>query len=125
MTPPEAIAHDKLLQAFGDRPFRRAEALAVVGEDLLTALAAGGMIDLLEGRLKYAREFLELETELRAEAESDAKVAWLERLPLLRHGREMLELCGENSCASELRRGAAAISGAPWPDAAGVKIKRV
>lgn len=105
MTLTEAIAHDKLLQTFGDRPFRRAEALAVVGEDLLTALVAGGMIDLLEGRLKYAREFLELEKELQAEAEaeneskrgalaSDAKAAWLERFPLLRHGREMLELCG-------------------------------
>jgi len=95
MTPPEAIAHDKLLQTFGDRPFRRSEALAVVGEDLLTALVAGGMIDLLEGRLKYARELLELETELQAENENESKrAAWLERLPLLRHGREMLELCG-------------------------------
>jgi len=105
MTPAEAIAHDKLLQAFGDRPFRRAEALAVVGgEEQLSALIAANMIDLLEGRLKYAREFLELEAELQAEAQKEnednhgviapgAKAARIYRFPLLRHNREILELC--------------------------------
>jgi len=102
MTPPEAIAHDKLLQAFGDRPFRREEALAVVKEEHLSALVTAGMID-LQFRLKYAREFLELEAELLAQSEKEeqegspalasAKAARL-HFPLLRHGRETLQLCG-------------------------------
>lgn len=105
MTPTEAIAHDKLLQAFGDRPFRREEALGVVGAEHLSALITAGMIDPLEFRLKYAREFLELEAELQAvtakgeqagsPALASVKVA-LQRFPLLRHGREMLELCAGN-----------------------------
>jgi len=76
----------------------------VVGEEHLSALVAAGMIDLLEGRLKYAREFLELEAELQTEAQkenednrgaiaSEAKAARIYRFPLLRHNREILELC--------------------------------